>query len=201
MYNDKTLQELIAVLLRTTPDSDVVMEVTARYSTPRNLYHASVEELMAIKGISTQKALLLKIALELGFRIATAPKNSNPSILSPTDAYDLIRHQLEFLNKEHFMVLLLNTKNRVISVETISIGSLNSSIVHPREIFNPAIRKSAAAIILAHNHPSGDPTPSREDVEVTKRIVEAGDIIGIKVLDHIIVGDGSYLSFKEQGLI
>ncbi|MDO9573706.1 MAG: DNA repair protein RadC, partial [Candidatus Contubernalis sp.] len=103
--------------------------------------------------------------------------------------------------KEYFKVILLNTKNQIISTELISIGSLNSSIVHPREIFSVAVKKVSAAVILVHNHPSGDPTPSREDIEVTKRIVQAGEIIGISVLDHMIIGEGRYYSFREGGLI
>jgi DNA repair protein RadC len=108
---------------------------------------------------------------------------------------------MRYYHKEYFKVILLNTKNQIISIEDISIGSLNSSIVHPREIYNLAVKKSAAAVILVHNHPSGDPAPSREDMEVTKRVAEAGKILGINVLDHIIVGEGRYLSFKEKGFI
>ncbi len=108
---------------------------------------------------------------------------------------------MEYLDREHFMVISLNTKNMVISIETASIGSLASSIVHPREIFRNAIRIGAASVILAHNHPSGNPTPSSEDVEVTKRLYEVGSVVGICVLDHLIIGNGSYYSFKEEGLV
>jgi DNA repair protein RadC len=109
--------------------------------------------------------------------------------------------EMRYLDKEYFKVVMLNVKNRVISVENISIGSLNSSIVHPREVFKPAIKRSSAAVILVHNHPSGDTTPSREDIEITRRLVEAGKILGIEVLDHIIFGNSDYLSFKEKGLL
>lgn len=105
------------------------------------------------------------------------------------------------MEKEHFKAILLNTKNHVISIEDISIGSLNSSIVHPREVFKPAIKRSSASVILVHNHPSGDPTPSREDIEVTSRLVNAGNVLGIAVLDHVIIGNNSILSLKEQGLM
>jgi DNA repair protein RadC len=109
--------------------------------------------------------------------------------------------EMRFLEKEHFKVILLNIKNHVISVEDISIGSLNSSIVHPREVFKPAIKRSSASIILAHNHPSGDPTPSREDIDITRRLCEAGKILGIEVIDHVIIGNGSFVSLKEKGVI
>jgi DNA repair protein RadC len=105
------------------------------------------------------------------------------------------------LQKEYFNTILLNTKNQILAIEEISVGSLNSSIVHPREVFNPAIKKSAGSIILVHNHPSGDPTPSREDIDVTARLIEAGKILGIHVLDHIIIGNNNYVSFKERGLL
>lgn len=108
---------------------------------------------------------------------------------------------MKFLNKEHFRVILLNTKNQIISIEEISIGNLNSSIVHPREVFNIAIRRSANSIILVHNHPSGDSTPSTEDINITRRLIEAGNIIGIKVLDHIIIGDNNYTSLKQKNII
>jgi DNA repair protein RadC len=106
-----------------------------------------------------------------------------------------------YLDREHFRVILLNTKNRVLGVETVSIGSLNSSLVHPREVFKSAVQRSAAGVILVHNHPSGDPTPSSEDIEITRRLSDAGRVIGIEVLDHIIIGDHLFVSFKEKGLI
>ena len=109
--------------------------------------------------------------------------------------------EMRYLEKEHFKTILLNIKNHVISIEDISIGSLNSSIVHPREVFKPAIRRSSASILLVHNHPSGDPTPSREDIEVTARLVEAGKILGINVLDHVIIGSNAIISLKEKGLM
>ena len=138
---------------------------------------------------------------ELGRRLATLPPDEAESITSPQRAAALFMEQLRYKRKEHFMILLLNTKNHVISKEEISIGSLNASIVHPREIFNIPLRKSAASVILVHNHPSGDPSPSQEDLEVTRRLVEAGNILGIAVRDHLVIGDGCYFSFKEKGLL
>lgn len=117
------------------------------------------------------------------------------------EQFRLLMNEMRYLDREHFRVLLLNAKNRVLSIETVSVGTLNSSAVHPRELFKPAIRNSAAAVILVHNHPSGDPTPSRQDITVTERLKEVGEILGIEVLDHVIVGDGVFISFKEKGLL
>lgn len=122
-------------------------------------------------------------------------------ISSPAEVLAVLQQVIGDTDREHFVIAMLDLKNKVIGVNTVSIGSINSSIVHPREVFKPAILVSAASVILCHNHPSGDPSPSSEDLNVTKRIREAGDIIGIKVLDHIILGDGEHFSFKEKGLI
>lgn len=130
-------------------------------------------------------------------RSQKAVKNS---ISGPFDAVKILGDYLEGEDREHFVVLLLNTKNKLIGINTVSIGSLDSSIVHPREVFKPAIVGNAAAILLGHNHPSGDTTPSKEDIEVTRRLVAAGELLGIAVLDHIIIGD-DYISLKEEGLI
>jgi len=162
---------------------------------------ASIEELSKIKGIGLAKAIQIKAAVELGRRIMSHFRTDDKVISSPDDVKKLLMEEMRFLDREHFKIVLLNVKNRVISVENISIGSLNSSIVHPREVFKPAIKRSSAAVILVHNHPSGDPTPSREDVEVTRRLVEAGKILGIDVLDHVIFGNTNYFSFREKGLI
>ena len=121
------------------------------------------------------------------------------SLNSPTEAVDIIRDFIGNIDREIFLVVLVNTKNKLIGINTVSVGSLNASIVHPREVLKPAILANAAGIIIGHNHPSGDPTPSREDLDITKRLGEACEIIGIKLLDHIIVGDGQYISFKERG--
>lgn len=162
---------------------------------------ATVEELSKIKGIGTAKAVQIKAAVELGRRISSYRGRQQVTITSPLDVKDLLMEEMRFLEKEHFKAILLNTKNHVISIEDISIGSLNSSIVHPREVFKPAIKRSSASVILVHNHPSGDPTPSREDIEVTSRLVNAGNVLGIAVLDHVIIGNNSILSLKEQGLM
>ncbi|HLR64466.1 MAG TPA: DNA repair protein RadC, partial [Pseudogracilibacillus sp.] len=121
------------------------------------------------------------------------------TIKSPSDGADYVMEEMRHLNQEHLVAMFLNTKNQIIHRQTIFIGSLNSSIVHPREIFREAVKRSAAAVICAHNHPSGDPTPSKEDIQVTRRLVEAGKIVGIELLDHLIIGSHSYVSLKEKG--
>lgn len=126
-----------------------------------------------------------------------------PIIKTPVEIYQVAKQLLALHEKpeEHFCILCLNTKNKIVGVHTISIGSLNASIVHPREVFKAALLNNASGIVCLHNHPSGDPEPSREDIEITRRLVEAGKIIGIEVIDHIIVGDQKYLSMKEKGLM
>jgi len=175
-------------------------QTNADYMGLHQLAKASVEELSRVKGIGRVKAAKMKAAFELGRRLAGS-KVERPVIKCPKDVSGLLMEQMRYLDKEHFQVILLNTKNMVLGVELVSVGSLNTSIVHPREIFKRPIQTSAAAIILVHNHPSGDPTPSREDIQVTKRLQEAGQLLGINVLDHIVIGDNQFLSFREKGLI
>ena len=126
---------------------------------------------------------------------------SPPHVRGPEDAYKLVRKQIENADREHFLVILLSSKNTVLGIETVSVGTLNASVVHPREVLKPAVGNSAAAIVLVHNHPSGVPTPSNEDIAITKRIQKAGEILGIDVLDHVIVGKGTYQSLKELGIL
>ena len=147
------------------------------------------------------KALQLLAAIELGKRISSKMDMTRYSIRSPADAAAYVMEELSGLQQEHFLVLYLNTKNEVMHKETVFIGSLNASIVHPREIFRHAIKRAAANILIVHNHPSGTLTPSAEDLEVTDRLVEVGKIVGIDVVDHLIIGDYEYLSFKEKGYI
>lgn len=166
----------------------------------RFLYGATISEISKFKGIGIAKATQIKAALELGRRLSV----QNPitmKIEKPLDVVEYLMEEMKYLTQEHFNVVLLNTKNIVIDVENITKGIVNASLVHPREVFKNAIRKNSTSIILAHNHPSGDPSPSAEDKSITKRLSKAGEIIGIKVLDHIVVGDGSYISFKEMGIL
>lgn len=166
----------------------------------RFLYGATISEISKFKGIGIAKATQIKAALELGRRLSV--KNPiHTKIEKPLDIMEFLMEEMKYLTQEYFNVVLLSTKNIVIDVENITKGIVNASLVHPREVFKNAIRKNSTSIILAHNHPSGDPTPSAEDKSITKRLSEAGEIIGIKVLDHIVIGDGSYISFKEMGML
>lgn len=207
-YGAKSLSnaELIAVIIRTGSRSDTAIELAQRLISIDKrgigfLSEASFEELTSVKGIGKCKAAQIISAIELGKRIAAQGGEDKVKVTSPVDIVGLIMEEMRYLKKEHFRIAILDTKNHIIAIEEISIGNLNSSIVHPREVFNIAIRRTANSIILIHNHPSGDPTPSREDINITNRLIEAGNIIGIKVLDHIIVGDKKYLSFRERNII
>ncbi|GAB7386554.1 DNA repair protein RadC [Bacillaceae bacterium] len=197
--------ELLAILLRTGSNDESVLTLAHRILAEtgglRGLIEASLDELMNLKGVGPAKAIQIKAALEMGNRMMKATLGERYTIRSPKDAANYMMEELRYLTKEQFVCLFLNTKNQVIGQSTVFVGSLDSSIVHPREIFKEAIRRSSASIICLHNHPSGDPTPSREDIAVTRRLVEAGEIIGIEVLDHVIVGDGRYTSLKEKGFI
>jgi len=165
----------------------------------RRLVDTSVEELCCVPGVGEAKASSIVAAVELGRRVgAEMPVGS--VVRRPEDAAAVLVEDMRYLDREHFKIVLLDTRNRVLGTEVVSIGSLNSSVVHPREIFKICVKRSAAAVILAHNHPSGDPSPSEEDVEVTERIVRAGMVLGIDVLDHLIIGDNCYVSLRELGI-
>ncbi len=160
---------------------------------------AAVEELSQVKGIGPAKAVQLKAAVELGRRVARVARVRR-AVNTPSQARDLLMEEMRYLEQEQFRTVLLDAKNGVISIELVSVGTLDSSPVHPREVFKMAVRKSAAALILAHNHPSGDPTPSDDDVRITRRLAETGRILGIEVLDHLVIGDNRYVSFRERGI-
>lgn len=196
-------QELLAILLRTGTKEESVLSLANRilmnFEKLHALKHATIEEIIAIKGIGEAKAVQLLAAIELGKRLAQKEMDSRFTIRSPEDAAHFLMPEMSPLQQEHFVVLFLNVKNQVLHKQTIFIGSLNASIVHPREIFREAVKRSAASIICAHNHPSGVPTPSPEDIEVTSRLHEAGVIIGIDLIDHIIIGDHQFISLKEKG--
>jgi DNA repair protein RadC len=198
-------QELLAIILRTGTKSESVLQLSNRVLTTfeglRLLKEASLEEITDINGIGLAKAVQIMSAVEIGRRIANLEYDDRYSIRSPEDGANYVMNDMRFLSQEHFVCLYLNTKNQVLHKQTIFIGSLNASIVHPREVFKEAFRRSAASIICIHNHPSGDPTPSREDIEVTKRLAECGKIIGIEVLDHLIIGEKKYVSLKEKGYL
>ena len=165
------------------------------------LLFATVEELMQIKGIGISKATRIVAGLELGKRLSMVDRYDQISYNSPqTVAEYFYSHYLQS-STEEFVVLILDSKNKLIALETISVGTINSTIVHPREVFKGAIKRSANAIILVHNHPSGDPTPSEEDIKITRRLAEVGQIVGIQVLDHIIVGKNRHVSLRERNIL
>lgn len=196
--------ELLAILLRTGNDQETALEVAQRLLAGGGLAflaRASVQELReSFRGVGLAKACQIKAAIELGRRVALAG-DQHLTIGSPQEVADLVMEEMRHLDREHFRAVVLGTKNQVLAVEPVSVGTLNSSLVHPREVFKAAIRHNAAALILVHNHPSGDPFPSHDDATVTTRLVEAGKILGIEILDHVVIGDRCYVSFKEQGLI
>lgn len=198
-------RELLAILLGSGTKSESVISlsnnVLMHFDGLKLLNEATLEELTAIKGIGKAKGVIILAALELGRRLNQYKPNECYVIRSPEDGADYVMEEMRQLKQEHFVVLFLDTKNQVIHQQTIFIGSLNASIVHPREVFREAVRRSAASIICAHNHPSGDPTPSQEDIQVTRRLVEAGKMMGIELLDHIIIGDRKFVSLKEKGYV
>ncbi len=198
--------ELLAIVLSTGTRETSAIDLAKRiiYSSNeglRSLMNTSIEQLCQIKGVGLAKSSQIIASIELGKRIALTLRADRYKIKCPADVGTLLMEEMRYLKKEHFNIILLNTKNEVISVENISIGSINASIVHPREVFLEAIKRSSSSIILVHNHPSGDPQPSKEDIHITKRLVEAGKLIGIEVLDHIIIGDNVYISLKEKNIM
>ena len=198
-------QELIAILLGSGTKAESVLQLSTRvlqhFDGLKLLKEASIKELMDIRGIGEAKAVQLMAAMELGKRIQQFSNEDRYTIRSPEDVANYMMEDLRHLSQEHFVCLYLSTKNHVLHKKTIFIGSLNASIVHPREVFKEAFRYSAASIICLHNHPSGDSSPSHEDIEVTKRLVKCGRMLGIDVLDHIIIGDKQFCSMKEKGYL
>jgi len=195
--------ELLAILLGSGYKGKNVLEVAQRILSEypsEKLAELPFEKLKKLKGVGPAKACLIRAVFELSKRAFAVGEDLLPIISTPKDAADEVTN-IRKNKKENFVVLYLNARNQVIHKETISIGTLNASVVHPREVFQPAITKSAASIILAHNHPSGDTTPSDDDIELTKRIIKAGEIMGIEVLDHVIVSEKSHLSMKDKGLM
>lgn len=198
--------ELIAILINSGTSKrsavDLAEEVLSRSRDGISyLRESTLEELMSIKGIGCSKAARIIAAVELGKRIASRQIKKGMKIEDDEDVAELFMEDMRQLKKEIFKALLLDSKGGVISVETVSIGELSSTIVHPREVFCQAVKKSAAAIVFVHNHPSGDPMPSGEDIATTERLSECGRLLGIKVVDHLIIGDGRYMSLRAMGKI
>jgi len=197
--------ELLALIVRTgTKDGSALTlaeDILAQEQGLASLYTMGPEEYSRIKGIGVATACTLTAAVELGKRIAASPKQERICVDGPEQIAGLFMEQMRSLEKEEFQVVHLNTKNEITSIENVSVGDLNSSSAAPREVFHNAIRRSSSAVALVHNHPSGDPEPSQSDILLTTRLVEAGKLLGIRVLDHIIIGDGVYTSLKHLSLM
>ncbi len=196
--------ELLAILLRVGVPGENAVQVGQRllkaFGGISGLHRAGYEEVCEQHGIGPAKAAQIKAAIELGRRLTLQAPEERPTIHSPADAAELVRYEMSALEQEELRVLLLDTRNHIMHIETVYRGSLNSSQIRVGELFKPAIRRNAAAIIVIHNHPSGDPTPSPDDAAVTRAIVQAGKLLDIDVLDHLVIGRGRYISLKERGL-
>ena len=203
--------ELLAILIRTgmkgTSAIEVAEQILNKFETLDNLSRAALDELQTVKGVGRDKAVALKTAFTLARRMALEMRRESPTLDCPERIADLLREENRAYDVENFQVVLLNTRRRLIRVETISQGTLDTILVHPREVFKTAIAANAAAIVLAHNHPSGDPTPSEADIKVTRDLARAGQLLKIEVLDHIIIGKATrerprdYLSLRELGYL
>jgi len=196
--------ELLAILLRVGVQGENAVEVGHRLLRDldgiHGLHRASFHELSQQKGLGTAKAAQIKAAIELGLRLRVESPDERAAVHSPADAAALVQYEMAALPQEHLRVINLDTRNRVINIEKLYIGSLNASTVRVGELFRSAIQRNAASIIVLHNHPSGDPTPSPEDVALTRAIVQAGKLLDIEVLDHVVIGQGRWVSLKERGL-
>ena len=198
--------ELLAILIGTGTKKESAMSLAGKIISKdeegiRFLGSAIPQELAEIPGVGEAKSCQIVAAIELGKRMSAKPKSRRLKIGSPEDIASVFMEEMRYLKKESFRILLLNTKYEIISVENISTGNISSSIVDPRDVFNPAIRKSAGAIALIHNHPSGNPDPSDDDIKVTERLKRAGELLKISVVEHIIIGDGTYTSFRRNKMI
>jgi DNA repair protein RadC len=196
--------ELLAIILRVGVGGENVLTVAQRmlahFDGLGGLARAGVSELTAEHGIGEAKVAQVKAAFELGRRLLVASPIERPQVRSPADAAQLLMAEMSLLEQEHLRLILLDTKNYVLSIPTVYIGSLNTNLIRTGELFRHALKENCAALIVAHNHPSGDPTPSPEDVTVTRKIVEGGQLLDIEVLDHLIIGQGRFVSLKERGL-
>lgn len=209
-----TLQELLALILGSGTHGQSVLvvanQILDRFGSLKALSNASLDDLSQIRGFGNAKSCQIKACFEIARRLKYHEENEQKenqnqckeiSITSPEEIVSLIKDEIKDYKKEHFILISFNTRNIVIGVDKISIGTLTASLVHPREVFKDAIRRHAASIIVAHNHPSEDPEPSEEDIKITKRLSEAGRIMGIELLDHLIITGNSFYSFKEKGMI
>ena len=206
-YGEETMSsaELIAILLgsgtRTVPVLQLAHSLISRFGTLQKIAEASIEELRQVRGMGIAKSLQLKAAFTLGARARMGEAPAKLKISHPSHAYNFIKEKIAYQGKEYFVAIFLDARGQVIVEETIAVGTVSEVVVHPREVFHPAIRHRASAIVLAHNHPSGDPTPSRADIDLTRELAKAGELIGIAVQDHLIVTISGYYSFRQQGMI
>jgi DNA repair protein RadC len=199
-----SLAELLAIILRTGTKEENVVRLATRllvnYHGLAGLAQAPFSELVRVKGLGKAKVTELQATFEIGRRLVVASPHERPQVKSPADAANLLMLEMGMLEQEHLRTILLDTKNHVLKVHTVYIGSLNTAVLRVGELFREAIRVNSAAVIVVHNHPSGDPTPSPEDVTVTRQIVEAGKLLDIDVLDHLVIGQSRWVSLKERGL-
>jgi DNA repair protein RadC len=206
-YGAETLSngELLAIILRTGSKSENILNLSNRILCQcggiNGLLNTNFETLQDLKGIGEAKATQLIALSELSKRFKSFKSGEEIKITQPQNIAEYVMEDMRYLKKEYLKIVMLNTKNIVMKVKDVSMGSLNSSIVHPREVFIEAIKYSSASIIICHNHPSGDPSPSKEDVSITNRLKECGKLLGIELLDHIIIGNGTYVSLKEKGVL
>ncbi|CUS02697.2 conserved protein of unknown function [Candidatus Promineifilum breve] len=196
--------ELLAIVLRNGSQGENVLRLAerllAQFDNLPGLARATITELTEAHGVGPAKAAEIKAAMELGRRLVAASPEERPHVSTPDDAFHLLKSEMMFLDQEHLRLILLDTRNRVLRTPTIYVGSLNTSVIRVGELFRAAIRENAAAFIIAHNHPSGDPSPSPEDINVTRQIVQAGKLLDVDVLDHIVIGRNRYVSLKQRGL-
>lgn len=196
--------ELLAIILRTGTKSENVLNLStrlmSRFGGLSGLARAGFDELCGVHGFGEAKTAQLKAAFELGRRVVSFQESERPTVQSPQDIANLLQGEMGFLEQEHLRVVLLNTRNRVLSVHEVYKGNANSAMIRPGEVFREAVRANALAIILVHNHPSGDPAPSDDDVQITRQIIDAGKLLDIEVLDHVVLAQRGFVSLKERKL-
>lgn len=199
-----TTAELLAILMRVGVAGENAVQLgqrlLQRFGGLGGLQRASLADVCAERGVGQAKAAQIKAAVEIGRRLSLEAPEERPAVHSPADAAALVQYEMAALEQEHLRVILLDTRNRVIDIVELYRGSLNSSLVRVGELFKPAIRRNAAALLVVHNHPSGDPTPSPDDVAITRAVVQAGKLLDVDVLDHLVIGRGRFVSLKERGL-